>query len=131
MWQPRTGNGRLLRFTGRENALEWDGAAWGAMRVVYIQHASDPMTFFSPDLLYRRPDWLVEPCGPDVSPYVRWVPVVTFLKIGCDIPMATSVPSGYGHNFAPASYIDAWHAVTSPDGWSAAERDRLEQHLHP
>jgi uncharacterized membrane protein len=89
------------------------------MRFVYIQHASDPMTFFSPDLFYRKPAWLSGERGPDVSPYLRWRPAVTFLQTAFDLPMSTSVPTGYGHNFDAASYIDAWMAVTDPDGVDA------------
>jgi uncharacterized membrane protein len=97
------------------------------MRFVYIQHASDPMSFFAPELFYRQPDWLVGERGPDVSPYLRWYPIVTFLQTGFDIPMATSVPAGHGHNFAPSSYIDAWIAVTQPPSWSVDDTGRLKQ----
>jgi uncharacterized membrane protein len=41
--------------------------------------------------------------------------------------MATSVPSGYGHNFDPASYIDAWIAVTAPEAWNKGDMARLKQ----
>ena len=54
MWLPRFRDGSMLRFTGRENCAGRIGKRWGPMRFVYIQHASDPMTFFSPDLLYRQ-----------------------------------------------------------------------------
>jgi uncharacterized membrane protein len=37
------------------------------------------------------------------------------------------VPDGYGHNFAPSSYIDAWIEVTQPEPWSADETNRLKQ----
>jgi uncharacterized membrane protein len=97
------------------------------MRFVFIQHASDPMTFFTPDLLYRRPDWLQGERGPDISPYLSWIPIVTFLQTGFDLPMATTVPAGYGHNFAPSSYIDAWIEVTQPEPWGADETRRLKQ----
>jgi len=127
MWLPRFRDGSMLRFTGRENSLGEAGDRWGPMRFVYIQHASDPMSFFAPDLLYRRPDWLVGERGPDVSPYLRWWPIVTFLQTGFDVPMASNVPPGHGHNFAPSSYIDAWIAVTEPQSWSAADTARLKQ----
>jgi uncharacterized membrane protein len=126
MWLPTFRDGSLLRFTGRECTLH-GGRRWGPMRLVYIQHASDPMTFFSPELLYRRPDWLVGARGPDVSPYLRWYPIVTFLQIGFDVPMATSVPTGYGHNYAPSSYIDAWVEITQPPAWDAEATIRLKE----
>jgi uncharacterized membrane protein len=56
-----------------------------------------------------------------------WCPIVTFLQAGFDLPMATAVPHGYGHNFAASSYIDAWIEVTQPPGWSDDETRRLKQ----
>jgi uncharacterized membrane protein len=127
MWLPKIRDGSMLRFTGHENSLAQGGARWGPMRFVYIQHASDPMTFFSPELLYRKPDWLVGERGPDVSPHLRWLPIVTFLQVGFDIPMATAVPKGYGHNMAPSSYIDSWIEITQPIGWTARDTKRLKE----
>jgi uncharacterized membrane protein len=127
MWLPMFRDGSMLRFTGRECTLAAGGKRWGPMRFVYIQHASDPMSFFSPDLLYRKPGWLVGGRGPDVSPYLLWMPIVTFLQAGFDLPMATTVPRGYGHNFAPSSYIDAWIEVTQPKDWDAEVTQRLKQ----
>ncbi len=127
MWLPKSRDGSMLRFTGRENTLEQSGKRWGPMRFVFIQHASDPMTFFAPELLYRKPDWLTGQRGPDVSPYLSWLPIVTFLQAGFDVPMATTVPAGYGHNFAPSSYIDAWVEVSQPEAWSGDDTRRLKQ----
>jgi uncharacterized membrane protein len=127
IWRPTFRDGSMLRFIGRENGVEPSDKRWGPMRFVYIQHASDPMSFFAPDLSYRKPDWLSGERGPDVSPYLRWYPIVTFLQTAFDLPMATSVPTGYGHNFAPASYIDAWIAVTAPKAWTSADTTRLKQ----
>lgn len=126
-WLPRFRDGTMLRFTGQNNALDQAANRWGSMRFVYVQHASDPMVFFAPDLLWKRPDWLVGQRGPDVSPYLRWFPIVTCLQIAFDLPMATSVPIGFGHNYAPTSYIDAWVAVTEPEPWRATDTERLKQ----
>jgi uncharacterized membrane protein len=129
MWLPTFRDGSMLRFTGRECTLDKQGTRWGPMRFVFIQHASDPMSFFAPDLLYRKPEWLAGERGPDVSPYLSWIPIVTFLQTGFDLPMATTVPTGYGHNFAPASYIDAWIEVTQPESWSGDDTSRLKRHF--
>ncbi|NLX98780.1 MAG: hypothetical protein GXY83_21690 [Rhodopirellula sp.] len=128
-WLPTFRDGRMVRFTGQKNSLEQTGDRWGKMRFVYIQYASDPMVFFAPELFFQEPDWLVGKRGPDVSAYLAWYPIVTFLQIGFDLPMATSVPLGYGHNYAPASYIDAWIEVTEPDEWSAGDSARLKRLL--
>jgi len=56
-------------------------------------------------------------------------PIITFLQIAFDLPMATSVPIGYGHNYAPANYLDAWIVITDPPGWDANSTKRLKQVL--
>jgi uncharacterized membrane protein len=126
VWLPRFQDGSVVRFTARRNALAGFGDRWGPIRFVYIQHASDPMTFFSTDLLYREPAWLHGQRGPDVSPELRWHPIITFLQVGFDLQTATSVPLGYGHNFDAGSYIDAWIAVTDPPNWSPDDTRRLK-----
>jgi uncharacterized membrane protein len=124
-WLPTSRDGRLVRFTAQKNKLRGD-QPWGPIRNVYIQYASDPMVFFSTSLLYQRPAWLIGERGPDVSPYLKWYPIVTFLQVGFDLPMATSIPIGYGHNYSPSSYIDAWVAVTSPPDWTSEDTTRLK-----
>ena len=62
-----------------------------------------------------------------MSPYFQWYPVISFLQLGFDLPMATSVPAGYGHNISPASYIDAWIEVTDPRQWDAGDTKRLKR----
>lgn len=126
MWLPRFRDGSMFRFTGLKDSLSKFGKRWGPMRFVYIQYASDPMTFFSPDLPYRKPEWLVGERGPDVSPYLRWMPIVTFLQIAFDLPLATSTPAGYGHNYSPVSYINSWIEVTQPESWSDGDTQRLQ-----
>jgi len=124
-WLPTFRDQRILRFTAQKNALN-TGRPWGALRAVYIQYASDPMIWFSPDLAWIRPDWLKGERGPDVSPHLQWYPIVTFLQIAFDLTMATAVPIGYGHNYAPSSYMDAWIAVTQPKGWTPQDIARLK-----
>lgn len=126
-WLPTFGDGSILRFTNQNNTLDHPQRRWGPIRCVYIQYASDPMVFFSPSLLWQKPAWLDGERGPDVSPYLDWYPIVTFLQIGFDLPMATSVPIGYGHNYAPEHYIDGWLAVTAPENWTANDTRRLKK----
>lgn len=125
LWMPTFRDGRLVRFTSQRNHLD-PAKSWGPIRTVYIQYASDPMVFFSPSLLYRKPDWLVGERGPDVSPFLNWYPIVTFLQIAFDLPMATSIPIGYGHNYAPQHYLDAWIEVSQPADWRPEMTARLK-----
>jgi len=127
-WLPEYGDGSILRFSNQENHLD-TGAPWGPVRIVFLQYASDPVTFFTPDALWRKPGWMNAPVGPDVSPELRWYPVITLLQLGLDMAIALAVPIGHGHYYAPQHYIDAWVAVTAPAGWSAAEIGRLKAHV--
>jgi uncharacterized membrane protein len=113
-WMPRFGDGSFIRFTGRESVLAIPGAEWGPVRIVYLQHPSDPIVVFSPSLLWTRPSWLESPRAPDVSAGMRWYPVVTALQVAADMAVATSTPPGYGHQYAAASYIDGWVEITDP-----------------
>ena len=40
--------------------------------------------------------------------------------------VSMGVPSGYGHNFAPNHYIDAWIEVTAPRNWGPEETRKLK-----
>ena len=86
-------------------------APWGPMRIVYLQYASDPVTFFDEGAYRRPPAWMVGPRGPDVSAEFSWYPLVTFLQLGLDMAMATTTPMGHGHVYAGEHYIDGWVAV--------------------
>lgn len=125
-WLPTFRDGSLVRFTANKNALDLPGAKWGDVRFVYLQHASDPMVFFSTDLLFKKPEWLIGERGPDVSSHLKWYPIVTFLQLAFDLPSSASVPAGYAHHYSAAGYIDAWIAVTQPDGWDADNIARLK-----
>src|SRR5262249_9679722 len=105
-WLPRFREGSFVRFMNQHGEYasappEPDGGG-GLMRVVYLQYASDPVTFYGYSIVYREPDWMLPPRGPDVSPQLRWYPVVTFLQLTVDMLMATTSPVGYGHVFSPA-----------------------------
>ena len=99
------------------------------MRLVYLQYASDPITFFSTDLFYQEPSWLSGKRGPDVSLDLEWIPIVTGLQVAVDMVGASAIGPGLGHLYAASHYIDAWIAVTEPDGWTEADVARLKTHF--
>ena len=128
-WLPIYNQGRNVRFVARPTDLERPNRNWGKPRVVYLQHASDPIAWWSPDLLFARPDWLRERRGYDVLPQTRWIPVVTFLQVSADMAVATDVPAGHGHKYV-ADVADGWAAVLSPPGWTQDKTDKLRPLLH-
>ena len=123
-WLPEFRGGSVVRFMNQEHGLDRGDAEWGNFRIAFLQYASDPITFFSPGAAWREPAWMREPRGPDVSPDLRWFPVVTMLQLAADMMVGTA-PTGFGHEYAPGHYIDAWLALTEPGGWSEPELERL------
>ncbi len=128
-WLPVFRDSSVIRFMNQDGFPDFGDANWGPFRVVYLQYASDPMTFFSLDLAYTEPDWLGPKRGPDVSHDLKFYPLVTFLQVAFDMIVSTGVPSGYGHNFAPNHYTDAWIEVTEPRNWSAADTKKLKEYF--
>ena len=52
--------------------------------------------------------------------------MVTGLQLLADMALATTSPMGYGHVYAPEHYIDAWMAITDPQGITAEDITRLK-----
>jgi len=123
-WLPIYYQGQNVRFVDEPRDLQRPDEPWGQPRVVYLQHASDPIAWFSPDLLFAEPDWLREPRGYDVSPDTRWIPIVTFLQVSADMAVAINVPDGHGHVYVKA-FANAWASILSPPGWTPEKTEKL------
>jgi uncharacterized membrane protein len=127
---PVYGGGRTVRFVNEGDRDPLTDDSWGPTRVLYLQHASDPVTFFSPDLLLDRPDWLLpDQRGTDVPERFDWIPLITMWQVLFDLPAAGGVPEGFGHLFTPEANAQAWIDVTRPEGWTAADSAALRDHL--
>lgn len=120
--QPRYDNGRTVRFAQASSEAEIAAVAaprWRGTRVLFLQHASDPVVWWSPDLTFERPDWLAEPPGFDRSPSMRWYPIVTFWQVTADmagnVTDSTGTPVGHGHKYG-LNQLDGWVAVAAPEG---------------
>ena len=125
-WQPVYGAGETVRFANARGELSQLPTAWTEPRVVYMQHASDPIVWWNTDLILRQPDWLKEERGPDVSRSTRWIPLVTFMQLTADQFFGTTVPQGHGHNYGP-TIVHAWENVVPPPGWTAAQGRALQE----
>ena len=128
---PVVDSGRAVRWgtdvASVANVWELPGP-WDPPRVLYVQHASDGVVWWSPNLLLHEPDWLREPRGPDVLPSVRWFPVVTFFDVTIDLFVAQDVPDGHGHRYRLA-YSGAWPALAPPPGWTDADTALLREEM--
>ncbi len=116
---PVVDNGRHVRFATRPEELTHDfyGAPfveWEEPRVVYGQHASDPIVWWSPELVYAEPDWLREQVGRDVTPALGWTRFVTFWQIATDMPLSVDVPAGHGHEYED-EMVPLWAGVLGQD----------------
>lgn len=127
-WRPRFGNGSLIRTRNQQGGLDQYDAAWGPMRFVFLQYGSDPIVFFDWSLAWSRPDWLSGERAPDLSPKMRWIPVVTLFQVGLDMAVALGT-LGYGHDYVARHYIPAWAETLSPEGWTSHDETRLKAHL--
>ena len=58
-WLPRFRGGAVVRFMNQDGGLESGGSdPRGTFRIAFLQYASDPITFFSPQSAWREPGWL-------------------------------------------------------------------------
>lgn len=122
-WQPVLDGGREVRWISRDGD-PIDGT-WNQPRVLYLQHATDPVTWLVPELLWRSPEWL-DPAqrAPDVSPSMLWIPVVTAVQVTLDMLGGEAVPARHGHNYGDV-VTTGWHAVTGDAGLDPAAVDRI------
>jgi uncharacterized membrane protein len=123
--EPVYKGGQTVRFTNDVAAGVAPAASkWEGTRVLYLQHPSDPIVWWSPRLIWDRPDWLGEPSGRDVLDAMVWMPVVTFWQVTVDMPLAAGVPAGHGHTYT-REFVDGWAAILQPAGWTADKAERL------
>lgn len=128
-WQPNYRGGQKARFASNRQDLIDKSEAWSGTRILFQQHASDPVVWFSFDLPFHEPDWLKEPRGQGVSEATRWYPVISFVQIGLDQALAGSAPVGYGHYYIDTTTY-AWASVLPPQGWTLEKSDKLQQHIN-
>ena len=112
-------NGRRVRFVNEPSDLRTDLygrelGPWGFPRIVYAQHASDPVVWWNRKMLWTQPDWLRERAGRDVSPFVEFTRFVTFIQVLADLPVAGTAPGGHGHTYNE-ELIPLWRAILGFD----------------
>lgn len=131
---PIIDNGANIRVVTRLQDLHqnyWGGlyAPWQSPRIVYAQHPSDPVAWWTPSLLWDEPRWLRERVGHDVTPAMRWFPWTTFWQIAADMPLSITMPGGHGHSYHE-EVVPIWAAVLGQepkDGCEAEFDERLER----
>lgn len=127
-WQPVFAGGRSVRFLNRDPSRLALGGDWPPPRIVYLQHPSDPVTFWSLDAVWRAPEWMDEPRGFDVPEALRWFPIVSGVQAVSDLLDQLETPPGFGHVYT-TEYVRGWASVAPPDGWGEADTERLERFI--
>ena len=122
---PVVDGGQHVRFVDTPDGLT-DLGPWEAPRIVYLQHATDPVVWWSPDLILRQPDWLKDDLAPSVNPDMQWYPFVTFWQVTVDMVFSIDMPDGYGHSYELGT-VDSWAAIVPPEGWTAADTTALRE----
>lgn len=128
LWRPVFDEGKTVRFGPDLESLLAPGGTWPPPRIVYLQHASDPITWLGLDVITERPAWLDPPRGPDVSRHTPYLPVVTYVQMAVDLALGTSAPVGHGHKFGPAQ-AEAWSLILPPSDWDNRDTDALLAHI--
>ncbi|WP_110180771.1 alpha/beta-hydrolase family protein [Nocardioides solisilvae] len=122
--KPVVGDGRTVLFANR------DADVVGNPRVVFLQHADDPIVWWDWQTAWEEPDWLDEPLDPAVNPEMEWAPLTTFLNLAVDMAVSTAFEEELGHKYGTQP-LSAWVAMLRQEGWDdervAALRERLSR----
>jgi uncharacterized membrane protein len=130
-WRPTYEDGQTVHFADDIATLDPSSPSWQQPRVVYLQNATDPITWWNLGLAFRSPAWLKGPRGPGVSPVMQWYPLVTFWQVTADMADSTSVPPGFGHVFSKLEGASAWASIIPPPGWTPDQTAELARQPAP
>ncbi len=130
VWLPIIDEGKNFRFAKEPADLKIPTGEWQDKRIVYLANSSDPVGWFNIRTLYSRPEFLNDPRGPDVSPSMHWIPVVTFWQQLLDLQFASGAPAGHGHRYG-LNVVDGWAGVINTAGWSDQKTEKLRERLQP
>ena len=133
---PVIDNGKAIRFITAKNELTHDlyggpYEEWGDTHIIYVQHPSDPIVWWSWDLIWHAPDWLLEPLGADVIPQMTWRSWATFWQLAAEMAIAQNAGPGHGHTYRE-ELVGAWAAAIGQDytrDFSAIEESLWENTL--
>ncbi|MEU0540057.1 alpha/beta hydrolase [Nocardia sp. NPDC005978] len=126
--QPIYADGLVVRFAADADDLAQPSDDWRRPRIAYLMHPSDPIVWWSTDLLTSQPDWLSEPRGSDVSSQMRWWPFVTFWQVAADLTNAQGVSDGHGHRYG-SLVLDGWVSIAAPPDWTPELGEKIRTQI--
>lgn len=122
---PVYGDATTVRFAQSAADLRTADGKLRSPRLVFLQHATDPVVWWSPDLLWQPPQWLREARGPAVPDAMFWFPVATYMQLIGDLQKSLDPPAGFGHRYSTTDLVTAWAALLHPPNWTDAELSDL------
>lgn len=127
-WLPVYRDGESVRFANRTDELMQEFPDWEGTRVLYIQHPSDPVTFWNMETMWSQPEWIQDPKGYDIPERAEWFPFVTWAQGVGDLAAGFGAEPGFGHDYSNA-FVAGWAAVAPPDGWTPDDTAALQAYL--
>ncbi len=127
VWRPVVDGGTNVRFVSDVDELG-DVAGWESSRILYVQHPTDPVTFWDVPTMWSKPEWLDRPRGAGIPHRATWFPFVTWAQGVGDLAAGFGAEPGFGHDYSTA-FVGAWAAIAAPEGWTDGDTDRLEAFL--
>ncbi len=123
-WLPVYRDGESVRFANQNEELLRPFDEWSGPRILYIQHPSDPVTFWNVETMWSEPEWIQDPKGYDIPSRAEWFPFVTWAQGVADLSAGFGAKPGFGHDYS-ISFVPGWAAVAPPEGWTVEDSQRL------
>lgn len=127
-WKPQFATVPNLRVANTTADITADAADWPQPRVLYLHHPGDAVGTWEPANAWRSPGWADDPTPYDILEAARWTPLVSVTQEVFDLMNGFSASPGFGHDYRN-NLAAAWAAILPPDGWTAADTDRLNEFL--
>jgi uncharacterized membrane protein len=127
-WKPTVAAEPNVRVANRIADIDAADASWESPRVLWVHHPSDAIGTWRITNLWSPPGWADDPAAYDLPPAATWVPFVTFVQESFDLMAGFSATPGFGHDYR-TDFVHSWAAIAPPEGWTAADSDRLRTHL--
>lgn len=132
VWLPVLDEGAEVRWYSTPQTAQQLPADWQWPRVLYLQHANDPVTWLNASLIWSAPEWLTGPRSPQVSQAMHWLPLLTAEALVIDMFMGEQMPAGTGHNYGDV-VLSGWQAVSPGvlDAAAFAKVQAIIESYHP
>ncbi|MDX1765447.1 MAG: alpha/beta-hydrolase family protein [Candidatus Saccharimonadales bacterium] len=121
---PIVGEGEIVRFGTSSMEMTSLKTNWGDTRIALLYNNTDPVVWYSAQLAFTQPEWLMPPYPEGISDRMRWKPLLTMTQIIIELGPSGSMPSGVGHTYdeeIPRVFAE----VLQGGAWGKFQTDQL------